>query len=138
MEALQTQISFQKPESPNQIRYQFQPAKMLFSTTIAALALMASSASAQIELENVASFEAYANPSCQPQADQQQKIHSNVCNFLPLQSAKVFFLEKTRANCQLQFFAASDCSGTPTDIITTVPSGCVNVSTKLSYKAVCF
>lgn len=61
MEALQTQISFQKPESPNQIRYQFQPAKMLFSTTIAALALMASSASAQIELENVASCSSFSS-----------------------------------------------------------------------------
>jgi hypothetical protein len=44
--------------------------------------------------------EAYAGPGCQPQAVQQQNIASDVCTFLPLQSAKVFFLEKTRANCQ--------------------------------------
>jgi hypothetical protein len=99
---------------------------------------MASSASAQIQLENVASFEAYAGPGCQPQAVQQQNINSNQCYPLPLQSARVFFLEKNRANCQLQFYTAGDCSGTPSDIISTVPSGCVDVSAKFSYKAVCF
>ncbi|KAI4956939.1 hypothetical protein J4E86_005411 [Alternaria arbusti] len=72
---------------------------MQFTSTIVA-AIMASVAVAQISLENVASFEAYANADCAPQALQQQNIHSNECVFLPLQSARVFFLEKTRANCR--------------------------------------
>jgi hypothetical protein len=119
---------------------------MLFSSAIASLAIMASSASAQIQLENVAScsfapfppspfliflvvlfplschsrasdwrsrnltnftrtktVEAYAGPGCQPQAVQQQNINSNQCYPLPLQSARVFFLEKNRANCQCEF-----------------------------------
>ena len=46
------------------------------------------------------SVEAYANADCAPQAVQQQMIHSNNCTYLPLQSARVFFLEKTRANCR--------------------------------------
>ncbi|KAI4948922.1 hypothetical protein J4E91_005384 [Alternaria rosae] len=61
---------------------------------------MASVAVAQLQLENVASFEAYANSDCAPQAIQEQNINSNQCKFLPLQSARVFFLEKTRANCR--------------------------------------
>ncbi|EOA90963.1 hypothetical protein ACJQWK_11212 [Exserohilum turcicum] len=110
---------------------------MQFSAAVAALALMASSAAAQIQLENVASFETYSNTNCSPPASQQQNINSNDCKFLPQQSARVFFLEKNRANCQLQFFTSSDCTGTPTDIITSAPSACLDVSTKFSFKAIC-
>jgi hypothetical protein len=38
---------------------------------------------------------------------------------------------------EVEFYTAGDCSGTPTDTITTVPSGCIDVSTKFSYKAIC-
>ncbi|RMZ74271.1 hypothetical protein GMOD_00003284 [Pyrenophora seminiperda CCB06] len=132
---------------------------MYFSTTtIAAVAIMASSAAAQIQLENVASFESYSNANCSPPTTQNQNINSNTCTFLPQQSAKVFFLEKNRANCQrmlpfypslvwylrrnpcdttVQFFASSDCTGTPANVITSAPSDCIDVSQLFSYKAIC-
>ncbi|CAI9626779.1 hypothetical protein GT037_005901 [Alternaria burnsii] len=109
---------------------------MQFTSTIVA-AIMASVAVAQIQLENVASFETYANADCAPPANQVQNINSNTCTFLPQLSARIYYLEKTRANCRLEFYTAGDCSGTPTDTITTVPSGCIDVSTKFSYKAIC-
>ncbi|USP81127.1 hypothetical protein yc1106_08401 [Curvularia clavata] len=85
---------------------------MQFTTAVAALAIMASSAFAQIQIENIASFETYSNFDCSPPAAQNQNINSNTCYFLPQQSAKVFYLEKTRANCQMHFPASSAQSST--------------------------
>ncbi|KNG44913.1 hypothetical protein DDE82_007729 [Stemphylium lycopersici] len=75
---------------------------MHFTSAIAALAMLASTASAQLALDNVASFETYSNFDCSPQGTQQQNINSDTCNFLPGQSARVFFLEKTRGDCRRQ------------------------------------
>ncbi|CAA9959937.1 hypothetical protein CFE70_003377 [Pyrenophora teres f. teres 0-1] len=110
---------------------------MHFSAVIAAIAIMASTATAQVDIENIAAFESFSNPSCQPQARQNQNIHSNNCTFLPDQSARVTFLEKQRANCRLEFYASSNCAGTPENVITSAPSDCINVSSLFSYEAIC-
>jgi hypothetical protein len=44
--------------------------------------------------------ETYANADCTPQANQVQNINSNQCIYLPQLSAKVYYLEKNRANCR--------------------------------------
>jgi hypothetical protein len=44
--------------------------------------------------------ETYANAGCAPPANQVQNINSNQCIYLPQLSAKVYFLEKSRANCR--------------------------------------
>lgn len=44
--------------------------------------------------------ETYANADCAPPANQVQNINSNTCTFLPQLSARIYYLEKTRANCR--------------------------------------
>jgi hypothetical protein len=77
----------------------------------------------------------------------------------------VYFLEKSRAKCFrklkysispvsfpvdvcllvltslrniVELYTIPGCYGEPSDIITEVPSGCIDISTKFSYRAVCY
>ncbi|KAF1941988.1 hypothetical protein EJ02DRAFT_422556 [Clathrospora elynae] len=106
---------------------------MHFSSAITGLAILAGVSA----LDNVASFESYDNDNCSPPAQQNQNINSDICTFLPGQTAKIFFLEKTRANCKLYVYTNGDCTGTAEPIVTSAPSSCLNVATKFGYKVLC-
>ena len=37
----------------------------------------------------------------------------------------------------VEFYTSTNCTGAPSDVFTTAPSDCINVSQKFSYQAIC-
>ncbi|KAG9383619.1 hypothetical protein A1F94_005530 [Pyrenophora tritici-repentis] len=103
---------------------------MQFSTVIAAIAIMASTATAQgVDLENIAAFlrqRGLRTPSEAEPEHPYQQLH------LParLERQGDFPGEE-------QGELLPDCTGTPANVITSAPSDCLNVSNKFSYEAFC-